>query len=247
QLESFERNRLSLVQNTVCAKLANTRFLLDRSLRDHPDLECAEEIADLLRDIRSAMSGVFLENDIDVLRGTEGFYAKRYFEVLGGLLLNPSELFCVKGRSKHPPLDAVNALLSFLYSMMTNDIASALEAVGLDSYIGFYHTLRSGRVSLACDLVEEVRCIAERLAITLINLKVLHEDDFEKQITGAVYLNEEGRKKVLKAWQDKKRSTLTHPYLKEKMQYGLLPFVQANLLAKFVRGEIREYPPFVMR
>ena len=182
-----------------------------------------------------------------MLRGIEGACAKKYFDIFDYLLLNKNSIFRMSGRSKHPPLDAVNAVLSFLYSMMTNDLASALEGVGLDSYIGFYHTLRPGRVSLACDLVEEMRCICERLTITMINLHMLDEKDFEAEVTGAVYLNDAGRKKVLKAWQEKKRSTLVHPYLKEKMPYGLLPFVQANLLAKKVRGELEEYPPYLMR
>lgn len=126
-------------------------------------------------------------------------------------------------------------------------MASGLESVGLDSYIGFYHVLRPGRASLACDLVEEVRCIIDRLVITMINLNILQEGDFEKQVSGAVYLNDAGRKKVLERWQIKKRETLKHPYLKEKVQYGILPFVQANLLAKYVRGEINEYPPYLQK
>ena len=131
--------------------------------------------------------------------------------------------------------------------MQTNDIVSAVETVGLDAYIGFYHTLRSGRASLACDLVEEVRCIAERFAVTMINLRMLDAYDFEVQPTGAVYLNDSGRKKVLLKWQEKKRESFRHPVLGQKIQYGLLPFVQANLLAKYVRGEIAEYPPFLLR
>ncbi|MDD6800600.1 MAG: type I-C CRISPR-associated endonuclease Cas1c [Firmicutes bacterium] len=247
QQECFAENQLQLIQNTVATKLSNTRFLIERSLRDHPELENREQIESFSKSLKESAETVFQENDVEIIRGIEGACAKKYFDVFGSLLLNKDKVFRITGRSKHPPLDAVNAVLSFLYSMMTNDIASALEGVGLDSYIGFFHALRPGRVSLACDLVEEMRCICERLVITMINLHMLDEKDFDKEITGAVYLNDDGRKKVLKAWQEKKRSTLLHPYLKEKIQYGLLPFVQANLLAKKVRNEISEYPPYLMR
>lgn len=247
QCDCFRDNQLKLIQNTVATKLSNTRFLVERSLRDHPELDSEGQINAFSQSLKEYAAEVYRECDPEVIRGIEGACAKRYFDIFDSLLLNKSRVFRINGRSKHPPLDAVNALLSFLYSMMTNDIASALEGVGLDSYIGFFHTLRPGRVSLACDLVEEMRCICERLAITLINLHMLDENDFEAEVTGAVYLNDDGRKKVLKAWQEKKRSTLVHPYLKEKIPYGLLPFVQANLLAKKVRGEIAEYPPYLMR
>lgn len=247
QLKAFEDNRLSLVRNTVAAKLSNTAFLLSRSLRDNASLKHREEVSALLTEVKNVAESIYAIEDIDVIRGMEGIIAKKYFELFGCLLLNKNPIFDMNGRSKYPPLDAVNAMLSFLYSMATNDIASALEGVGLDSYIGFYHVLRPGRVSLACDLVEEVRAIIDRCVITMINLKIVDEKDFEKQVGGAVYLNDDGRKKVLKFWQDKKRETLKHPFLKEKMPYGILPFVQANLLAKFVRGEIEEYPPFIQR
>ena len=133
-----------------------------------------------------------------------------------------------------------------MYSIYTNEIASALETVGLDSYIGFCHSLRSGRSSLACDLIEETRCIIERFVLSLINLKILSERDFERQISGAVYLNSEGRTKVLKHWQEKKRSDMVHPYLKQKIPIGLLAYVQSNLLAKYIRGDIEEYPAFIL-
>lgn len=150
-------------------------------------------------------------------------------------------------RSKRPPLDPVNAVLSFVYTLATSEFAAALETVGLDSYIGFCHTLRSGRSSLACDLVEETRCIVERFVLTLLNLQILNESDFEKQVSGAVWLNEDGRKKVLSRWQEKKRTDFMHPYLKQKIPMGLLMYVQSNLLAKYIRGELDEYPCFLLR
>ena len=150
-------------------------------------------------------------------------------------------------RNKRPPLDEVNAALSFVYTLLTNEFAAALETVGLDSYIGFCHTLRSGRNSLACDLVEEARCLADRFVLTLINLRVITAKDFDKQISGAVWLNDDGRKKVLTKWQEKKRTDYLHPYLKQKIQFGLIPYAQSNLLAKYVRGDIPEYPCFLLK
>jgi CRISPR-associated protein Cas1 len=158
------------------------------------------------------------------------------------LISQQKEDFIFRERSKRPPLDRVNAMLSFLYTLCTHDIASALECVGLDPYIGFFHTLRAGRLSLACDIVEEFRAFIERFTLTLINLKIVQAGDFESQVGGAVLLNEDGRKKVLTAWQNKKKEVALHPYLKEKISLGLFPYAQANLLAKYIRGEISEYP-----
>lgn len=163
------------------------------------------------------------------------------------MITNQKVPFTFELRTKRPPLDPVNALLSFVYTLLTSEFASALETVGLDSYIGFCHALRSGRSSLACDLVEEVRCIAERFVLTLLNLQIVGEKDFERQISGAVWLNDEGRKKVLTRWQEKKRSDIVHPYLKQKIPLGLLPYVQSNLLAKYVRGELESYPPYLVK
>lgn len=134
-----------------------------------------------------------------------------------------------------------------MYTLATSEFASALETVGLDSYIGYCHALRSGRSSLACDMVEEVRCIVERFVLTLLNLQMLREKDFEKQLSGAVCLNGDGRKKVLTKWQEKKRTDMTHPYLKQKIPLGLLPYIQSNLLAKYVRGDIESYPSFLLK
>ena len=247
QNEVFSQNALALVRNTVAVKLSNTRQLVERSLRDHPENEAADKLFSLSQTLKRQIDAVYECKDIDAARGIEGSCANAYFESFNALIRNKNEAFIMHGRSKHPPFDAVNALLSFLYAMMTNDLVSALESVGLDSCMGFYHTLRPGRAALACDLVEEVRCIAERVALTLINLKILNEKDFDRQLGGAVYLNDDGRKKVLAKWQEKKREEFKYPVLNQKVQYGLLPFVQANLLAKYVRGEIAEYPPFIMR
>lgn len=246
QIAVFESHALELVRNNVAAKLANTRFLVERTIRDHKDQDDGS-LTDLSAKLKESALAVYEQDDIEVIRGIEGSCAKQYFGAMHKIIRNPDPVFRIFGRSKHPPLDAVNAALSFVYSVLTNDVASALESVGLDCYIGFYHTKRPGRISLACDLVEELRCIAERLVISMINLRMLDAKDFDRQPGGAVYLSSDGRKKVLNKLQEKKRETFSHSVLKQKMPYGLLPFVQSNLLAKFIRGEIDEYPPFLMR
>lgn len=179
--------------------------------------------------------------------GIEGNCAKLYFSIFDQLITNPKTSFSFDYRSKRPPLDPVNAMLSFVYTLATNEYAAALETVGLDSYIGFCHSLHSGRVSLACDLVEEYRCMVERFVLTLINLRIITESDFETQISGAVWLNDSGRKKVLTKWQEKKRTDYMHPHLKQKIPFGLIPYIQSNLLAKYIRGDIEEYPCFLVR
>lgn len=246
QISAFEKSELALVRNNVAAKLTNTRFLIERTLRDYRD-EDDGRLSEFSAVLKERAGAIYEEEDVEIIRGIEGTCAKKYFDLMNLLIRNDDPIFKVHGRSKHPPRDAVNATLSFVYSVLTNEIASALESVGLDSYIGFYHVKRPGRISLACDLVEEVRCIAERMVISMINLRMLDAKDFERQPTGAVFLTSDGRKKVLTKLQEKKRETFLHPFLKQKMPYGLLPFVQANLLAKFVRKEIAEYSPYIMR
>lgn len=247
QFEKFARPDIILPQNTVAAKLSNTRFLIRRSMRDNPQLDSDDELSRCIEYLECGIERVYEMNDTETIMGLEGNCAKAYFGIFDRLILNQKEDFFMASRTKRPPLDPVNAVLSFLYTIMTSSYASALEGVGLDSCYGFYHALRSGRSSLACDLVEEARCIIERLTLTMINLKQLKADDFEKQASGAVYLTKDGKRKVLTSWQEKKRSTIVHPYLNEKIQLGLLPFVQSSLLAKYVRGEIKEYPCFLMK
>lgn len=190
---------------------------------------------------------VFETESMESVMGVEGNCAQNYFSIFGKLITNEKVPFQFEFRTKRPPLDPVNAVLSFVYTLATSEFAAALETVGLDSYIGYCHTLRSGRISLACDMVEEIRCIVERFVITLLNLQILGTEDFETQISGAVWLNAEGRRKVLTRWQEKKRSDMVHPYLKQKIPLGLLPYIQSNLMAKYVRGDIEEYPPFLLK
>ena len=164
------------------------------------------------------------------------------------MILGEKPLFAFSSRSRRPPLDPVNALLSFSYSLLAHDCASALESVGLDSYVGFLHRDRPGRISLALDLAEELRsCLADRFVLTLINNRIMHRGDFRFQENGTVFLNDTGRRAFLKRWQERKKETITHPYLKQKMAWGLVPYIQSLLLARTLRGDLDSYPPFLWK
>ncbi len=247
QIDKFREKGLCLAQNTMAAKFSNTRQLIRRTLHDNTQLREDAQIKTVIEVLNAGINKVFEAKSIEEIMGIEGNCAQNYFSIFDKLITNQKVPFTFEFRTKRPPLDPVNAVLSFVYTLLTSEFAAALETVGLDSYIGFCHALRSGRSSLACDLVEEVRCIAERFVITLLNLQIIGEKDFEKQISGAVWLNDEGRKKVLTRWQEKKRTDIEHPYLKQKIPYGLLPYVQSNLLAKYVRGETEAYPSFLLK
>lgn len=182
------------------------------------------------------------------LLGLEGEAASVYFSVFDELILQQKEDFVFQGRNKRPPLDNVNAMLSFAYTLLAGMCGAALEGVGLDPYVGFYHTDRPGRMSLALDLMEELRSVmADRFVLTLINKKVIKNNYFHKKENGAVILDEEGRKVFLSAWQSKKQDTIKHPFLDEKIEWGMVPHVQAMLLARFLRGDLDEYPPFLWK
>ena len=247
QIDKFRENGITLAQNTISAKLSNTRQLIRRTLHDNEQLRKDSEIQNVMNVLEDGIDKVFEAQAIEEIVGIEGNCARNYFSIFNKLITNSKVPFVFELRTKRPPLDPVNAVLSFVYTLYTSEYAAALETVGLDSYIGFCHALRSGRASLACDLVEEVRCMAERFVLTLLNLQIIGEDDFTKQISGAVWLNDDGRKKVITRWQEKKRTDIMHPYLRQKIPFGLLPYVQSNLLAKYVRGDIETYPPFLQK
>lgn len=247
QIDVFRQRGVELTKNTMAAKFYNSRKVIKRTLHDNPNIREDEDVLKVLNIIDSSIEKVFNADTIEEIIGIEGNCAHAYFSIFNKLITNPKVSFSFNMRTKRPPLDPVNALLSFVYVLFTNEYASALETVGLDSYIGFCHTLRSGRNSLACDLVEEGRAIVERFVLTLINLQIINDKDFDVQLSGAVWLNDDGRKKVLSKWQEKKRTDMKHPFLKQKIQFGLLPYVQSNLLAKYVRGEINEYPCFLLK
>jgi CRISP-associated protein Cas1 len=185
---------------------------------------------------------------IEKIRAFEGSAAKIYFRVFDHLILQQKEHFYFKDRSRRPPLDNMNSLLSFYYTLLANDVASALEGVGLDPYVGFLHQDRPGRPSLALDMMEEMRPIfADRLALNLINRKQINHQGFTKKENGSVLMNEDTRKKVLIAWQERKQDQIMHPFLKERISFGLIPHVQALLLARYLRGDLDAYPPFFWR
>ena len=232
----------------IFGKLGNCAASIRRTMRDHAPrvAECGLDAA--VYQIRELLPRVLAATDPEVLRGLEGVGASAYFGVFDHLLLSGKEDFFFRGRSRRPPLDRVNAMLSFAYSLLAHDCASALESVGLDSYVGFLHTDRPGRTSLALDLMEELRpCMADRFVLTMINNRMMELSDFSFAESGAVLLTEEGRKKFLKYWQEKKKDVLTHPYLNEKLPWGMISYVQALLLARYLREDLDAYPPFLWK
>lgn len=237
-----------IARNMIFGKLSNGASSIQRTLRDHAPRVADCGLEDAARKVKELLPLVLEVSDLEALRGLEGVGAAAYFGVFDHLLLNRKEDFFFHGRNRRPPLDRVNAMLSFAYSLLAHDCASALESVGLDAYVGFLHRDRPGRESLALDLMEELRpCMADRFVLTLVNNRVIKPEDFQVQDSGAVLLTEEGRKKFLKAWQERKRDILTHPYLNEKMSWGLIPYVQALLLARYIRGDLDAYPPFLWK
>ena len=237
-----------IARNMIFGKLSNGASSIQRTLRDHASRVADCGLEDAARKVKELLPLVLEVSDLEALRGLEGVGAAAYFGVFDHLLLNRKEDFFFHGRNRRPPLDRVNAMLSFAYSLLAHDCASALESVGLDAYVGFLHRDRPGRESLALDLMEELRpCMADRFVLTLVNNRVVKPEDFQVQDSGAVLLTDEGRKKFLKAWQERKRDILTHPYLNEKMSWGLIPYVQALLLARYIRGDLDAYPPFLWK
>lgn len=237
-----------IARNFIFGKVYNQRWVLERTLRDHRMRVDSAALESASQALAGLLPAIETETDLDALRGLEGEASVRYFRVFDEMVLNQKADFLFDGRNRRPPTDNMNALLSFAYVLLSNDCASALESVGLDSYVGFMHRDRPGRTSLALDLMEELRApMADRLCITLVNNRVLQDKHFERQESGAVFLGEDGRKLFLSAWQTKKKEEITHPYLKEKMAWGLVPYVQSLLLARCLRGDLDGYPPFLWK
>lgn len=239
---------VGIARNMVAAKIANSRVSLLRALRDRPDQPDAPRLRAAESWLGQRLWAALREPSLDGLRGIEGDAAATYFEAFPVLLTHGDPALTMQGRSRRPPLDPVNALLSFLYALLGHDCRSALAAVGLDAAVGFLHCDRPGRPSLALDLMEEFRpVLADRLALAMLNRRQLDGTDFEKRENGAVFLREGSRKKVLAAWQERKREELLHPFLQEKVTWGLLPHLQARLLARHLRGDLDAYPAFLWR
>lgn len=236
---------LHLCKLFIGGKVQNYRNILRRFIRDNGNDASVEKAAEeLLR----CKQRVLLADNIDSIRGIEGEAANSYFGVFSRLILSQNEDFRFEGRNRRPPKDAVNAMLSFVYTLVCNDVASALETVGLDPYVGFMHTLRPGRASLALDVMEELRAyLGDRLVLSLINRKQITIRDFLLQGSDGIVMTDSGRKVILSAWQNRKKEQITHPYLNEKISIGLLPYVQSVLLARFIRKDIDDYPVFLIQ
>ncbi|MDR1753755.1 MAG: type I-C CRISPR-associated endonuclease Cas1c [Eubacterium sp.] len=235
----------SISKNIITAKLFNSRYVLERATRDHDMRIDVERVKTASRFIADAIGPLRQADNLESIRGIEGEAATRYFSVFNELILQNKEDFFFKTRNRRPPLDNVNSMLSFTYSLLANDIASAIRSVGLDPFVGFLHRDRPGRKSLALDLMEEFRSvIADRFVLSLINKRQIDSKGFQAKENGTILLKDDTRRVIIGAWQNRKQEELTHPFLQEKVEWGLVPYVQALLFARFIRGDLEEYPPF---
>lgn len=245
RVSECEEESLKLAKCFIMSKLYNSRWILERAIRDHKLRVDTEALKSASLTLKNSLNSAYECKSMDSLRGIEGVAASIYFGVFNELILQQEEDFSFEFRSRRSPLDRVNALLSFAYVLLTSMCTSALESVGLDPYVGFMHTIRPGRKSLALDLVEELRSVfADRFVITLINKKLILSKHFIEQEDGAVLLNDEGKKIFFRYWQQKKLEVIEHPYLKEKVEWGMVPYVQALLLSRYLRGDLDSYPAF---
>ena len=239
---------LDIAKSCIIGKIYNARWVLERTIRDHGMQIDTERVKQASEFLKGSLQEIRQCETKDQLRGYEGEAAKLYFRVFDEMILQQKKDFFFEKRSKRPPMDRVNALLSFTYTLLTHMVRSGLETVGLDPYVGYLHTERPGRVSLALDLMEELRpVLADRFVLSLINRKMLNGKDFKIKENGAVLMTEDARKMILTEWQNRKKEQITHPYLKEKVEWGLVPYVQAMLLARYLRGDLDGYPPFLWK
>lgn len=248
RISDDEEQSARLAARFILGKLFNTRWVLERATRDYPTRLDAEKLKGVSQALAASIRLAADCSDLKQLRGIEGEAASLYFSVFDDLILQQKEGFTFQGRNRRPPLDNVNALLSFVYTLLAHDCAAALEGVGLDAYVGFLHRDRPGRISLALDLMEELRSVyADRFVLSLINRREITPSGFTRKENGAVIMDDDTRKAVLRAWQERKQEQITHPYLEEKTEWGLIPHVQAMLLARFIRGDLDDYPPFLWK
>lgn len=245
---SETKRALRIARQIVAAKLQNSRQVLLRSAREASVEGAREVLAQAAEYLGAAIERLPSCRSMDELRGAEGDAARAYFGVFGYHVRGDQEAFAMEGRTRRPPRDRVNALLSFLYALLRGECTAALESVGLDPQVGYLHALRPGRPALALDLMEEFRpIIADRLALTLINRRQVQADDFEELPGGAIHLSDKGRRVVLEAYQKRKEEEVTHRALEQKIPLGLTPYIQARLLARHLRGDLDDYPPFLSR
>jgi len=229
----------------VLAKVSNCRTSLQRTVRDHSGKGDMSEIKKVVRNLEQCLRDIKAADDLERIRGFEGYASRSYFSVFNDMITSQKNYFVFEGRTRRPPQDNVNALLSFTYTLLLHDVSSALEAVGLDPQVGFFHRFRPGRLSLALDLMEEFRpVLADRLILSLINMKQITGKGFYREEAGGIRMNDETRKIVLTAYQKRKQEELIHPFLKEKVPMGMMFFAQSLLLARYLRGDLDGYPPF---
>lgn len=237
-----------VAESFLIGKIANCRAVLQRALRDHGDKINEQEVRNAVARLNRQLDFFEKEIPLDILRGIEGDSAHIYFSVFDHLIVAQKDTFKFHERNRRPPMDNVNCLLSFIYTLLMHDVRSALETVGLDPAVGFLHRDRPGRPGLALDMMEEFRpCIADRLALSLINLQQVQSKGFKKTESGAVIMEDETRKKVLVAYQERKQEEITHPFLGEKIMIGMFFHIQALLMARFLRGDLDGYPPFIWK
>jgi CRISPR-associated protein Cas1 len=236
---------VQIAASFLIGKISNCRKVIERAIRDHALMVDVDQLKGASSSLKDAMKAINNCQTLTDLIGFEGSAARVYFGVFDQLILQQKEDFQFNERSRRPPLDKMNAILSFLYTLLTNECSSALETVGLDPYVGFLHQDRPGRPSLSLDLMEELRPVfADRLALSLVNRKQITANGFTEKENGGILMDDNTRKLVLTAWQDRKKESIVHPFLKEKIDFGLLPYVQAMLLARYLRGDLDAYPPF---
>lgn len=248
EVSSDKEKSLSIARRIVAGKIQNSRQILMRAARESAEAEDEQPLRQGTEVLAGALERIPRCDDIDQLRGIEGESARAYFDCFDRMVREDRDSFKLDGRNRRPPRDPMNALLSFLYALLTNDCVAAAEGVGLDPQVGFLHVLRPGRATLALDLVEELRSVlADRLALTLVNRKQISSAHFEDRPGGAVYLGDEGRKIVVVAYQNRKQEEILHPLLEQKTPLGLVAHVQARLLARVLRGDMDEYVPFLYR
>ena len=248
RLSDNELKSAQIARNFIFAKVANQKWILERMTRDYPMRIDVPAFKKISSELSAHLKEILQTEDLDRLRGLEGQAANIYFKCFDQMILQQKEHFFFKTRNRRPPTDNVNALLSLSYTLLASDVSAALENVGLDAYVGFLHRDRPGRASLALDMMEELRgVVADRFVLKIINKKIVNDSDFLRKENGAVLLTDEGRKKFFKAWQERKQESLTHPFLKEKISWGLVPHAQAMLLARYLRGDLDEYPPFLWK
>lgn len=243
-----DRQRLRLAKRFVEAKIHNSRSVLQRAIRDHEELLQDYGVDIVVNRMKDMITRVENATSVDTVRGIEGEAANAYFSKFNHLIVNQKDQFSFGERTRRPPTDYVNALLSFIYTLLAHECASALETVGLDPQVGYLHSDRPGRKSLALDVMEELRSfLADRMVLTLINKKQVTESGFVRRENKAVFMDDKTRKEILVAWQNRKREEIIHPFLNEKVQVGLIPYVQSMLLARNIRGDLDDYPPFLSK